>query len=399
MAIASENAVGCQATATNLERAAATPPESVEDRKAPKTKENRIKQRSTSKHQSEFEKLETAANVGRNDTINSYGLYRIYYGSNATAMHRLKPPTASECQGSTPPALAHTSVLLKPQSADSSAVAVRQTATADIARGNDSQPITTPSPAHSSRRITSGQSSSITALYVNTLVAFTPAKEGWVTSKNGEGLVSGEVGRLSVPVECGELDVEYGGNTNYSALYGQATGPEWGSVCPVDHGARVEIGVPEEELELCMEPYEPPTELPTTVADVEVIKNFRFDPLAAIDEPGDLYHHSDATATMQHRPEDESEASQCVVCRWEGRYAIEVTDYCVLHGVVHSATSEAFMCRHAAWTCLDKFHRYYLPRKRLFSKGKVRTSSALYKLKQGSSAAKSPAVRAHNVQE
>ncbi|KAG2764264.1 hypothetical protein PC116_g17992 [Phytophthora cactorum] len=78
------------------------------------------------------------------------------------------------------------------------------------------------------------------------------------------------------------------GYTNYTALHGHATGPGWGSLCAVDLGERVKIDEPAEELDICMEPYEPPTELPTTVADVEVIKNFRFDPLAAMDEPGDL---------------------------------------------------------------------------------------------------------------
>ncbi|KAG3007635.1 hypothetical protein PC129_g12499 [Phytophthora cactorum] len=61
MAIASENAVACQATATDLSLRS---PESVEHRTAPRTRENRIKPRSTSQHQSELENLEPAANTG-----------------------------------------------------------------------------------------------------------------------------------------------------------------------------------------------------------------------------------------------------------------------------------------------------------------------------------------------
>ncbi|KAG3167539.1 hypothetical protein PC128_g19449 [Phytophthora cactorum] len=111
-----------------------------------------------------------------------------------------------------------------------------------------------------------------------------------------------------------------------------------------------------------------------------------------------------AVSSKQLFKEMSRKRRQFVVCRWEGRYATEVTDYCVLHGVslyqvVHSATSEAIMCPRTAWTCWDKFHRYYQPRKLFSSKEKVRTSSALYKLKQGSSPAKSPVVRALNVQD
>ncbi|KAF1783442.1 hypothetical protein GQ600_25012 [Phytophthora cactorum] len=171
-------------------------------------------------------------------------------------------PAAIECQVPATPTPAHTSVPLQPQSADSSAVAARQIATADVARGNNSQPITTPPPSHSSRRITSGQSPSITALYVNTLVAFAPAKERWVTSKKYVGVdnafIIGRVCRVvkglyqvmwvdsqfQSNVENLTLSMVQRGNTNYSALHGHATGPGWGSLCAVDLGEPITFPSP-----------------------------------------------------------------------------------------------------------------------------------------------------------
>jgi hypothetical protein len=82
---------------------------------------------------------------------------------------------------------------------------------------------------------------------------------------------------------------------------------------------------------------------------------------------------------------DVDKRRQCVVCRWEDRYATEVTDYCVLHNVCLCqhvfVTTKPFMCPKQTWTCWEKYHRFYLPRKLFSAKGKVRTSSELYKLK------------------
>ncbi|KAG2908626.1 hypothetical protein PC116_g14596 [Phytophthora cactorum] len=196
-----------------------------------------------------------------------------------------------------------------------------QATKADAVLGNDSQSITTPPQAHSSRPITSKQSPSITALYVNLLVAFTPAKEGWTTSKKyaaaGKAFIIGRVCRVVTGlcqvrrvdsqfqsnVENLTLNMVQRGNPNYTVLHGQVTGLGWGSLCTVDPGERVEIDDPAEGLGICMEPYEPPTELPTTVDDVEAIKNFRFDPLASMDEPGDHHPHSDTATTTRLRPE------------------------------------------------------------------------------------------------
>ncbi|OWZ14444.1 LOW QUALITY PROTEIN: hypothetical protein PHMEG_00012086 [Phytophthora megakarya] len=69
-----------------------------------------------------------------------------------------------------------------------------------------------------------------------------------------------------------------------------------------------------------------------------------------------------------------------------GRYATEVTGVFVLHTAclcqnVH-ARDKAYTCPNTTWTCWEKYHRYYLPKKLFSRTGKVRTSSDLYKLKR-----------------
>lgn len=92
-----------------------------------------------------------------------------------------------------------------------------------------------------------------------------------------------------------------------------------------------------------------------------------------------------AVASKQMYSEKHRKRRQCVVCRWEDRYATEVTDFCVLHGVClcqHvSVTTKPFTCVNPTWTCWEKYHRFYLPRKLFSAKGKVRTSCELYKMK------------------
>ncbi|KAG3161410.1 hypothetical protein PI124_g5979 [Phytophthora idaei] len=95
-----------------------------------------------------------------------------------------------------------------------------------------------------------------------------------------------------------------------------------------------------------------------------------------------------AIASKQLYPEFNRKRRQYVVCRWEDRYATEGTDFCVLHNVclcqhVFIAT-EPYMCPMQTWTFWKKYHRFYLPRKLFSAKGKVRTSSQLYKLRHES---------------
>ncbi|KAG2766006.1 hypothetical protein PC129_g18611 [Phytophthora cactorum] len=266
MAIASKNAVACQATATNLEGAVATLPRK---RGRPKGSKNKRKQDQTAVDKPTSKRARKPANGSRHrrslDTamIGERVQLAPTDSTESTAVATTHPgtvsnqPAAIECQGPATPTLAHTSVPLQPQLADSSAVGV----------GN--------------AFIISRVCRVVKALY----------QVRWVDSQfqsNVENLTLSMVQRR---------------NTNYSAPHGHATGPGWGRLCAVDLGERVEIDEPAEELEVCMEPYKPPTELPTTDADVEVIKNFRFDPLAALDKPGHLYHHGDATTTTRLPPE------------------------------------------------------------------------------------------------
>ncbi|KAF1794083.1 hypothetical protein GQ600_24583 [Phytophthora cactorum] len=160
-------------------------------------------------------------------------------------------PAAIECQGPATPTLAHTSVPLQPQSADSSAVAARQIATADVARAY-----------HYSATSTQLSSNHIRAITFNYCAVrehpggFRTGKKGWVTSKKyvgvGNAFIIGRVCRVvkglyqvrwvdsqfQSNVENLTLSMVQRGNTNYSALHGHATGPGWGSLCAVDLGER-----------------------------------------------------------------------------------------------------------------------------------------------------------------
>eukprot|EP00644_Phytophthora_capsici_P018907 jgi/Phyca11/132889/e_gw1.254.3.1 len=81
---------------------------------------------------------------------------------------------------------------------------------------------------------------------------------------------------------------------------------------------------------------------------------------------------------------------QCIICRWEDRYATEVTDFCVIHAVclctnIHPTLVEPYYCPQSTWTCWEKYHRFYLPQKLFSEKGNLRKTSELFKMKQCSS--------------
>ncbi|GMF48175.1 unnamed protein product [Phytophthora fragariaefolia] len=92
-----------------------------------------------------------------------------------------------------------------------------------------------------------------------------------------------------------------------------------------------------------------------------------------------------AVASKQHFSEANRKRRGCVICRWEGRYATEVTDYCVLDCVflcqhVFVAVGP-YACPQTTWTCWEKYHRFYLEHNLFSAAGRVRTSSELYKMK------------------
>lgn len=79
----------------------------------------------------------------------------------------------------------------------------------------------------------------------------------------------------------------------------------------------------------------------------------------------------------------------CKVCKFEGRYETEKTNYCVTHKVCLCtqvyARSERYagvVCPFDDWTCWRKFHEYYLPRGLFNSSGHVKRASILNKAKR-----------------
>ncbi|KAG3245128.1 hypothetical protein PI124_g10126 [Phytophthora idaei] len=143
MAIASKNAVACQATDTNLEGAVATLPRK---RGRPKGSKNKRKQDQTAVDKPTSKRARKPGNGSKHRR----GLDTAMIGetvqlaptdsTESTTVATTHPgtvsnqPAAIECQGTATPTLAHTSVPLQPQLADSSAVAAKQIATADVAR-------------------------------------------------------------------------------------------------------------------------------------------------------------------------------------------------------------------------------------------------------------------------
>lgn len=93
------------------------------------------------------------------------------------------------------------------------------------------------------------------------------------------------------------------GNANYRSIHGNSMGLRWGRLCGVDPGENVTFEEDPDTLEECMEPFEAPMELPATVAEVESIRNLRFDPALECAAPTDLYQHPDGSTTTRLRPE------------------------------------------------------------------------------------------------
>ncbi|KUF80703.1 hypothetical protein AM587_10003098 [Phytophthora nicotianae] len=80
---------------------------------------------------------------------------------------------------------------------------------------------------------------------------------------------------------------------------------------------------------------------------------------------------------------------RCIVCRWEGRYATEVTNYCYTHEVclcrvLHDGPASPWMCPNTTATCWDKFHNFYVCENLFTDKGNVRRHSRLALLKAAS---------------
>jgi len=79
---------------------------------------------------------------------------------------------------------------------------------------------------------------------------------------------------------------------------------------------------------------------------------------------------------------------ECVVCRFEGRYASEKTVFCSTHNVslctrIYSAVPpHSYTCPDSSLTCLAKFHTFYHPAGLFNVNGHIRRSCKLFKEKK-----------------
>ncbi|GMF57952.1 unnamed protein product [Phytophthora fragariaefolia] len=158
-------------------------------------------------------------------------------------------------------------------------------------------------------------------LYINTLVAFSPAMEGWMTRKThkyvgvGNAYLVGGVCRTMTRtlfqiqwldskyqnhVESLNLNMRRRGNANYRSLHGSAAAVLWRSLCEINEGETIDIEDDVAALEACMEEFNSPTDLPTSLA--EAINSMRFDRTANCEEPADLFQHADGSSTTWLRP-------------------------------------------------------------------------------------------------
>ncbi|KAG2765945.1 hypothetical protein PC129_g18613 [Phytophthora cactorum] len=92
-------------------------------------------------------------------------------------------------------------------------------------------------------------------------------------------------------------------NANYRSLHGNSSRVSWSHLCAADEEEDIQVEGDIDEMEECMEMFDPPMELPTTLAEVEAIKNMRFEPGAQSEEPVDLYRHADGTISTRLLPQ------------------------------------------------------------------------------------------------
>ncbi|KAE8992997.1 hypothetical protein PF005_g20578 [Phytophthora fragariae] len=157
-------------------------------------------------------------------------------------------------------------------------------------------------PSAGTRRNSPARPPPIPGLYVDTLVAFSPEKEGWTKRKKtkdkyagvGSAYLVGRVCRIikGAMFQVQWLDSQYQrkdehlnlsmiqrGNANYRSLHGSTSRVGWSHLCAVEEGEQIEVEGNIDDMEECEELFDPPMELPTTLAEVEAIKNMRFDPV------------------------------------------------------------------------------------------------------------------------
>eukprot|EP00644_Phytophthora_capsici_P005335 jgi/Phyca11/97382/e_gw1.1.1760.1 len=167
---------------------------------------------------------------------------------------------------------------------------------------------------------------SLPQLYIEKLVAYSPAKETWLSGRvfgdAGSAFIVGCVARYDKKKALFQvhwLDTQFQkadkwismsivkmGMENYKNVVGSPTKPGWRSLCQSDN---TEIGIGENDSDLeevdeeQFESYNPEVVIPSSMREVESIRNMNFDPAAQIDGPSNLYQHPDTTIKTRVRPQ------------------------------------------------------------------------------------------------
>ncbi|KAE9010700.1 hypothetical protein PR001_g14828 [Phytophthora rubi] len=167
----------------------------------------------------------------------------------------------------------------------------------------------------------------LSRLYVDKLVAFSPVKETWLKNSiyadAGSAYIVGRVTRFDKKkalLEVQWIDTQFQksdeyvgvnvvqrGIENYSNIMNSPTKPAWRTLCRADL-SEIEVeedvsDIEEVEESKRRQTYNPEVVFPSTMADVESIENMKFDPVAQIPGPSDLYEHSDGTTHTRILPE------------------------------------------------------------------------------------------------
>lgn len=177
-------------------------------------------------------------------------------------------------------------------------------------------------------------------MYVNKLVAFCPEVEPWMAKTKekkkryqvvGSTYIVGRVCKRFIPkrkkgeakprgpavfkfkivwldtvfqseVEEVTLDVIIKGIENHVSLCKASPGFGWTELCRSDEADRLDID-DGDELEAEYTRYDPGQNIPTSIEEVEAIKNMNFDPQHHMRAPADLYTHEDGSTTTRVKPE------------------------------------------------------------------------------------------------
>ncbi|KAE8884651.1 hypothetical protein PF003_g31332 [Phytophthora fragariae] len=166
-------------------------------------------------------------------------------------------------------------------------------------------------------------------VYVSKLIAFSPDKERWMKAKAYRPIGTAYIiGRVYRQVKKGKnaslfqirwLDSQFQsavehisvgmvqlGIKNYIALT-RVKNPDWRILVRPDPTDEIDFEDADsdcdEEAEEVIEAFDPTELLPTSLSEVEAIRNMRFVPSGQVEAPSYLYQHDDGTSKTYLRPE------------------------------------------------------------------------------------------------